>query len=227
MCNRYGTPSPQDIASHFQLSLPLQHYKSALGPLNDGVYVAGGQAHVGQWGLIPDGSKTKTPTRSDGKRMSTNNCRSEGMATAWSFRRPWAKGQRCLIPAADFDEPYWGSANGKNIWWRFRRADGAPWALAGLYNDWVDPATGEVVHSYTMITMNADDHPVMRLMHKPDPKFAADKQDKRSVISIEQADWAQWLTGSPDDARTLLRVPAQDLIKHGPADPAITEVLPL
>jgi putative SOS response-associated peptidase YedK len=40
--------------------------------------------------------------------MSTNNCRSETVATAWSFRGPWARGQRCLTPALDYDEPYWG-----------------------------------------------------------------------------------------------------------------------
>ena len=66
-----------------------------------------------------------SPTRSDGKRMSTNNCRSSGMITTWSCLRPWAKGQR-LIPAKDFDKPYWGTLTGKNIWWRFKRADGYP-----------------------------------------------------------------------------------------------------
>ena len=149
------------------------------------------------------------------------------MATSWTFRPPWAKGQRCLIPATDFDEPYWGSATGKNIWWRSKRLDGAPWALAGLYNDWIDPATGEVIHSYTMFTMNADAHPVMRLMHKPDPKFTPDKQDKRSVISIEQEDWDQWLSGTPDQARSLLKVPAQALMDRGAADNSISERLPI
>lgn len=205
---RYRTPSPQDISGHFQLELPIQFHKPDLCPLSQSVYLAGGQAQVGQWALIPDASKTMSPTHSDGKRMSTNNCRSEGMTTTWSCRRPWAKGQRCLIPAKDFDEPYWGSPAGKNIWWRFKRADGHSWALAGLYSDWVDPATGEVVRSYTMLTMNADDHPVMRLMHEPDPKLASDKQDKRGVISVKCDDCYQWLTGTPDQARNLLRVPA-------------------
>ncbi|NMM08217.1 hypothetical protein [Polaromonas sp.] len=72
---------PQDISSHFQVELPLQFYKLARGPLSQGVYVACGQAQVGQWALIPDASKTMSPTRSDGKRMSINNCRSSGMIT--------------------------------------------------------------------------------------------------------------------------------------------------
>ena len=35
--------------------------------------------------------------------------------------------------------------------WRFKRADGAPWSLAGLWNVWTDKATGETHESYTMI----------------------------------------------------------------------------
>jgi hypothetical protein len=36
-----------------------------------------------------------------------------------------------------------------------------------LENDWKDPQTGEIVPSYTMVTMNAETHPLMRLMRKP------------------------------------------------------------
>lgn len=46
-------------------------------------------------------------------------------------------------------EPYWGT--GKHIPWQFERADGEPWGLTGLWSEWADPATGEVLLSYTMI----------------------------------------------------------------------------
>jgi putative SOS response-associated peptidase YedK len=90
--------------------------------------MARGGSAVGQWGMIPPGSTTRMPMTKLGRRMSTNNARVETVASAWTFRFPWARGQRCLIPADSYDEPYWGT--GKNIWWRFRRADGQPWALA-------------------------------------------------------------------------------------------------
>jgi len=102
----------------------------------------------------------------------------------WSFRGPWSRGQRCLIPALDYDEPFWGT--GKNIWWRFARANRQPWALAGIWSEWTDPATGEVVPNYTMLTQNCDAHPLLNRFHKPDPKLPADKQDKRSVVPIER-----------------------------------------
>ena len=89
--------------------------------------------------------------------------------------------------------------------------------LAGLRNIWVDKASGEVHESYTMLTINADDHPLMRQMHKPDPKFPADQQDKRSVISIELGDVDQWLAGTVNEAQELLRVPKVGLFDAGPA----------
>lgn len=164
---------------------------------------------VGQWGLIPWFAKEPKLN------YPTNNARSEELAEKASYKHPWARGQRCIIPAADFDEPNWES--GKNVWWRFRRADGRPWGLAGLWNTWTDKATGEVYESYTMLTINADAHPLMSRMHKPDHKLAADKQDKRSVIPLEPSDYDQWLEGTQVDAAALLRVPAADLFDAGPA----------
>ncbi len=164
---------------------------------------------VGQWGLIPWFAKEPRLN------YPTNNARSEELAEKASYKHPWARGQRCIIPAADFDEPNWET--GKNVWWRFRRADGRPWGLAGLWNTWTDKATGEVHESYTMLTINADAHPLMSRMHKPDPKLAADKQDKRSVIPLEPSDYDQWLEGTQVDAAALLRVPAADLFDAGPA----------
>jgi len=74
------------------------------------------------------------------------------------------------VPAQPFDKPCWETE--RNVWWRLRRADGQPWGLAGLWNTWIDRARAEAHESYTMLTINADQHPLMRHMDKPDPKFA-------------------------------------------------------
>ncbi|MBV7417889.1 hypothetical protein KW830_05410 [Comamonas sp. CMM03] len=78
--------------------------------------------------------------------------------------------------------------------------------MAGLWNTWVDHATGEVHESFTMLTINADAHPLMRRMHKPDPKLPPDQQDKRSVIPIELSDVDRWLAGAVRDAQALLKL---------------------
>ena len=95
--------------------------------------------------------------------------------------------------------------------------DGAPWALAGLWNRWKDPASGELVESYTMLTINADSHPLMSRMHKPDPKLPADRNDKRSVIAIEMEDIDQWLAGTVNEASELFRMPAMEILSVDPA----------
>lgn len=154
---------------------------------------------IGQWGLIPWFSKSTKLT------YATSNARFEEITTKASYKRSWQDAKRCVIPAWTFDEPCWES--GKNVWWRFARADGTPWGLAGLWNTWTDKTTGELVESYTMLTINADHHPLMARMHKPDPTFPADRQDKRSVVAIEFDDVEQWLRGTAQDAAVLMRPP--------------------
>lgn len=76
------------------------------------------------------------------------------------------------------------------MWWSFRRTDGEPAALAGLYSEWTDPETGELAPNYTMIAQAADGRPVLSLMHRPE-------KEKRGVVMLEQGDWDAWLHGSP------------------------------
>lgn len=78
--------------------------------------------------------------------------------------------------------------------------------------------TGQIHESYTMLTVNTDAHPLMRRMHKPKPGVPADRQDKRSVIAIEQADVDRWLRGSQQEVQELLRALAVDLARQASAD---------
>ena len=217
MCNQYAPPSRQRVEDHFHALLPADaSYRPGIGPWGRGPFVrqasAAREAVVGQWALIADNAREAKSAA----RIMTNNARSESLASRPTFRGPWARGQRCLIPADSFLEPNWES--GKNEWWQFRRADGAPWGLAGLWNTWTDPASGELLDSYTMLTMNADAHPLMRRMHKPDPKYGPNEQDKRSVVVIEAGDFQRWLGGSVEDALALIRLAP---VEHFHAAPVI------
>jgi len=220
MCNRYESPQAHEIERLWQVGRdqPNRWWDEVLHPRGQGPFIrrsqtsGGRELVVGQWGLIPwFAAQARLP-------YSTNNARSEELASKASYKQPWARGQRCIIPARWFDEPCWET--GRNVWWRFRRADGQPWGLAGLWNTWIDRASGELHESYTMLTINADEHPLMRRMHKPDPKLAPDQQDKRSVIAIEADDVPQWLEGTLDEARALLRAPAPQLCDAGPVTPS-------
>lgn len=214
MCNRYETPEEREIQRVWNVgrSAPGRWWDEVVVPRRKGVFIRqrpeGRELVAGQWGLIPWFAKEPKLT------YSTNNARSEELAHKASYKQPWARGQRCIIPATSFDEPCWET--GRNVWWRFRRADGLPWGLAGLWNTWTDRATGEIHESYTMLTINADDHPLIRRMHKPKPTLPADQQDKRSVIAIEQGDVERWLLGSAQEVAELLQAPAMAVIEAGP-----------
>lgn len=217
MCNLYGSTKEESIRKVWRPSNALAWGGGIVAPRKPGAFIrrarddAGYSRElvVGRWGLIPWFSKTADI------KFSTNNARSEELASKASFRDPWARGQRCIIPADWFDEPNWES--GRNVWWRFRRADGEPWGLAGLWNTWTDKATGEIVESYTMLTINADHHPLMRRMHKPDPRLGPHEQDKRSVIAIEPSDVDPWLTGTVQQAQQLLRLTPVEAFDAGPS----------
>ncbi|MEE9871530.1 MAG: SOS response-associated peptidase family protein [Delftia lacustris] len=219
MCNRYKSPREDEIERMWRVGRqnPIRWWDAEVFPRGTGAFVRRAQDDTGysrelvagQWGLIPWFAKEPR------LKFPTNNARSEELAAKASYKHPWARGQRCIIPATTFDEPNWET--GKNVWWRFARADGDPWGLAGLWNVWTDPATGEVRESYTMLTINADAHQLMIRMHKPDPKLPADKQDKRSVIPIELADVDQWLAGTVAEASQLLRVAPVEVFQAGPA----------
>ena len=107
------------------------------------------EALAGQFGLIPHWAK-------DEKFGShTFNARSETAATLPNFRDACRKGQRCIIPANAICESDWRS--GKAIPTRTTRADGALMGIAKLWSWWKSPA-GQAVQSFTMLTINADEH---------------------------------------------------------------------
>jgi putative SOS response-associated peptidase YedK len=217
MCNRYVSPEEGDMERFWHIGRRQPWRGGEVFPRSLGPFIRADRESteparelvVAQWGLVPWFAKTARLT------YSTNNARFEEITQKASYKDSWAKGRRCIIPAVSFDEPCWET--GRNVWWRFRRADGAPWGLAGLWNTWVDRATGEVVESYTMLTLNADACPLMSRMHKPDPKLPPDQQDKRSVVPIEREDVDAWLFGTPANAAALVQLAAADIFDAGPA----------
>jgi putative SOS response-associated peptidase YedK len=218
MCNRYVSPEAGDMERYWHLGARTPWRMSDVFPRAPGPFIRAGrdameprrELVIGQWGLVPWFAKSaKLP-------YSTNNARFEELTNKASFKHSWHYGKRCIIPAVSFDEPNWES--GKNVWWRFRRTDGAPWGLAGLWNTWTDKASGEIVESYTMLTLNADAHPLMSRMHKPDPRLGHDQQDKRGVVPIEFADVDQWLFGTIAEAAGLVRLAPADVFDARPVE---------
>ena len=233
MCNLYQMTPKDDLAVYVRknisnLDVP-DYMATTVGPFQAGLILRSGHGgligQMGQWGMIRPGQDGRIdyikPKPVPGKKTpaprprSTNNARIEGSEAKPTFSHAWKNSQRCLVPAAWYAEPNWET--GKNIWWHLKRADGAPWFIAGLWAEWTDPETGEVVPNFTMITRNCDDHPMLARLHKPDPKLPPDQQDKRSLVHIDPIDWAQWLDGSEDEAKALLKLQPAEVFDQADA----------
>ena len=133
----------------------------------------------------------------------TYNARSETVMKLASFRNAWAKGRHCIVPCEAIYEPDWRS--GKHVPTRFTATDGGMLGVAGLWQPWKSPETGEWTTSFSMITLCADDHPLMREYHRPDPSRPADKQDKRMVAILPAAQYEKWLDAPPDRSMEFIR----------------------
>lgn len=131
----------------------------------------------------------------------------ETVAEKPSFRGAWRKRQVCIVPATAFYEPCYET--GKAVWWRIARANGALMAIAGLWErkPWED---GLPSWSFTLLTVNAEAHSLMRRFHKP-------ADEKRTVVVLHgHALDASLKAGSAEDMRVLPRLCADELLVAEP-----------
>ena len=157
------------------------------------------EAPTGAFGLLPHWAKDRTTSRH------TYNARTETVAQKPSFRDAWARAQHCIIPAEAIFEPDWRS--GRAVATRIALANGEPMGIAGLWSAWRGPE-GEVL-SFTMLTVNADAHPLMREFHKPG-------EEKRTVVVLPQALYGDWLNTPASRSLEFLRdCPPPELLPTG------------
>lgn len=132
----------------------------------------------GHFGLVPDFQRELVAGRR------TYNARSETVAVKPSFRDAWNRGQRCIVPAEHIYEPSYES--GRAVRWQINRPNLEPMGIAGLWSEWTDP-DGIKRLTFTMLTVNADGHPVMSRFHKPE-------DEKRMVVILAKEEYDAWLT---------------------------------
>lgn len=153
---------------------------------------------IGSFGLIPHWSKDEKIARQ------TYNARSETVAEKPSFRDAWRLARHCIIPADAIFEPDWRS--GKAVATRITRADDKPMGIAGLWTGWKNLADGQILHSFTMLTVNADDHPFMRDFHKPG-------DEKRMVVILDESEYRGWLNAPAEYSSMYLDQYPADLMR--------------
>jgi len=144
------------------------------------------------------------------KRYDTTNARAETVGQRPTFSGPWKAGQLCLVPMTAFYEPNY-EAGPKSVRYKIWLPDEPAFAVAGLWRAWPN---GE--YSFTMLTINADRHPVMSRMHAPG-------KEKRSIVIVPKVAWDDWLTcRDPEVARTFLSLPPAAGMRCEPAPIART-----
>ncbi len=159
------------------------------------------QAVTARFGLIPNWAKDGQTALQIGRK--TYNARTETVAEKPSYRTAWRKRQFAIALLDAFFEPNWET--GKAVRWRIRRTDGQPMGVASIWDRWLDASTGELVTSFSMLTVNADGHPVMGRFHRPG-------DEKRSVVVLEPKQFGQWLGVDPEEACACIERPADGLL---------------
>ena len=159
-----------------------------------------------QWGLVPHWVKSA----SDAKLRATKlvNAKSETVSTTRAFYDAWLKGQRCIVPMAAFFEDDWRT--GKALPTRISRIDGQPMGVAGLWASWRG-AQGDTILSYTLLTVNANNHTLLRRYQQPGV-------EKRMPVVLNEGAYGAWLTVRMEKAKEFMRQYAPQWLAANPVE---------
>ena len=195
MCVQYLTTANVDwVKTHFDLELSASSPQDVF-PTYSGLIVL--KSHNTQrtaigparFGLIPSWAKDEDFGRK------TYNARSETVSEKPSYKHAWSKRHYALALADAFYEPCYES--GKAVRTKIFQANREPMAIASIWDTWTEPETGELIVSFSMLTIEASKHPVMNRCHKPE-------DEKRTVVPLKPDLFQDWLNATPESARELL-----------------------
>lgn len=203
MCVNYLPPSRQMVLDFFHADPPAEDWKSEAWKdyampiiLPDGQ--GGRRTELANYSLVP---RNKIPP---GVRpFDTMNARIETIGQLRHYKGPWHRAQLCLVPCTGFFEPCYETKAA--VRWQIGMADSSPFAVAGMWHTWDEP-DGGIRYSFTQVTINADQHPLMKRFHKPG-------DEKRSLVIVPVDDYDEWLyCRAPEIARTFCRLyPAEQM----------------
>lgn len=130
---------------------------------------------MASWGLIPPWAKDEDI------QDHTCNARAETIYSKPSFKHA-AKSRHCLVLVDGFFE--WQEVKGKKYPYYIYMKDEEPFALAGLWEPWTNPQTGEIKKTFTIITCEAND--LLAKIHNT---------KKRMPVILTNQNEKNWLEG--------------------------------
>ena len=195
------------VKQHFDCELPNAEWREETYPTYPApfIYLDEGKprCELAQFGLVPHWATDKKKFG-----LKTYNARSETVAEKPSYRSAWKERRFGLALMESFYEPSWET--GKAVRWRIKRSDGQPIAVASIWERITDKETGEVIFSFSMLTINADGHEVMKHFHKPE-------DEKRSIVVLNEENYLSWLNASTIQVNVLLKLSSNGFLESQPA----------
>jgi putative SOS response-associated peptidase YedK len=130
-----------------------------------------------QWGLIPFWAKD------DSIKKNTLNAKMETIHEKPSFRN--VVNNRCLVLANGFYEWQWLDEKGKQKQkYELTLPEDEAFGFAGLWSEWLNKTTGEIIKSYSILTTEANE--LMSKIHNTKKRMPV-------IVSINQEQ--NWLNG--------------------------------
>jgi putative SOS response-associated peptidase YedK len=185
MCGRFGASCQYGDIKVLQADFPGFYPRYNIAPSQDVAVIVRNedrnQLKTMRWGLVP--SWAQDP--SIGQRMI--NARAETLLEKPSFKQLVAR-RRCLVPADGFYE--WRREGNRKVPMWIHLKSRAPFAFAGLWDYWRDPAGDKELYSFTIITTEAN--ALLRPIHN------------RMPVIYDKEMGRQWLEESFGDQPMIL-----------------------
>ncbi len=204
MCGRFtNNAKPEQIEKEFKVGKKNANvfqlrFNIAPSQMIDVVFAPESERILSQlkWGLVPSWAKDSEI----GNRMI--NARAETITEKPSFREAF-KSRRCIIPASGFYEWQKKGTGGKQPFY-FYLKEKEVFGFAGLWEEWLDKESGEMLETCTIITTEAND--VLKPVH-----------DRMPVI-LKPESYDEWLDTKEKNTENLQKFlvpyPAKEMDSH-------------
>jgi putative SOS response-associated peptidase YedK len=198
MCARYVSKATADWERWFSIRRTPEFTSWNIAPTHRVPVITaaeeGNQVELMRFGLVPYFTHGEPP------KFATINARIENLASNASWRGPWERGQRCIVPANGFYE--WQlQAGGTKQPFYIHLSDREVFGFAGLW-DRSTRRDGTVIHSFAIVTLPAVG--LLAQIHNA-------KLREPAILAAE--DHAGWLRGAAPDAQQALKpCPDEELV---------------
>ena len=202
MCGRFVINMPSDLMAQLFDAVPANDLPPVpnfnVCPTTQVHVVSAGESgrRLGamRWGFIPHWYKKPN----DGPLLI--NARAETIAEKPAFRAA-CRERRCILPVSGFYE--WTRTGDEKLPWYIQRSDGAPMALAGIWQAW-----GEDAQPTCAVVTTGATGPMADIHH-------------RVPVILEQDDWGLWLGEQGKGAALLMTPCADDVLTFHRVDAAV------